>query len=227
MNKLTEQLRTRLTPKMAIIVYSDEDENNIYLERRDIVKGNMGAGIPLTEECIKDIAEMALDTTKKELHGIIPSNMLYADGRKGYEKYVWFEKPQKRMHFFSKRLAIPNGELYTPSLLYVAIQNTLAIYAFIGDNPDTQLYRAPYFNVSETYVCLGNSKLSEITDMTYTNIMEYWEKMFWLSEFDHVLGTNPIVSNLSLLSKRLIKTGEPFPVTELIPINKTLKDFLR
>ena len=212
---------------MAIIVYSDKDENNIYLERRDIVKGNMGAGIPLTEECIRDIAEMTLDTTKRELHGIIPSNMLYADGRKGYEKYIWFEKPQKRMHFFSKRLAISNGELYTPSLLYIAIQNTLAIYAFIGDNPDTQLYRAPYFNVSETYVCLGNSKLSEIADMTYTNIMEYWEKMFWLSEFDHILGTNPIVSNLSLLSKRLIKTGEPIPVTELIPINKTLNDFLR
>lgn len=214
---------------MAIIVYKDSENEEVYLERRNIDKGKMMAGIPLTEECIRNIAELTLNASRKELHGVIPSNMLYSDSRKGYEKYVWYEKPQKKMHYYSDKLGVPNGELFTPSLLYVAQGNGLSLYAFNGEmiNPKTKLYRAPYFNVSDTYVCLGNSHLPEIQELTYDNIIEYWEKIFWLSEFDHILGGNPIKSNLSILSKKLMQTGKPFPQSELIPINKTLKDILK
>lgn len=226
MNNLTKQLSTKLSPEMAIIVYADEERHSIFLERRDIINSKMGAGIPLTEECIKDIADLTLNRSRKELHGIIPPNMLYADGRKGYEKYIWFEKPEKKMHFFSKSLQIPNGEFYTPSLLYVVKENTLSLYAFHGDYPNKQLYRAPYFNVSSTYVCLGNSKLPEIEEMTYQNIIKYWETMFWKSEFSHILDTNPVKSNLAILSKNLMKTGKPFPKSELIPVTLTLKKLI-
>lgn len=227
MNNLTKLFTTDLIPQMAIILYGDEKENNLYLERRNIINGKMGTGIPLTEECIKDIAELTFSNSRKELHGVIPSNMLYADSRKGYEKYVWFEKPQKKMHYFHKKLNIPNGEFYAPSLLYIVSRNTLSLYAFIGDNPDSQLYRAPYFNVSETYVCLGNSKLPDIGELTYQNIINYWEKMFWQSEFTHILSTNPIKSNLTILSKKLTETGEPFPNEELIPVSITLKSLIK
>lgn len=226
MNNLTEQLSTKLSPEMAIIVYADGERDNIYLERRDITNGKMGAGIPLTEECIKDIADLTLNRSRKELHGIIPPNMLYADGRKGYEKYIWFEKPEKKMHYFSKSLQIPNGEFYTPSLLYVVQRDALSLYAFQGDYPDKQLYRAPYFNVSSTYVCLGNSKLPDIEEMTYQNIIKYWETMFWKSEFSHILDTNPVKSNLAILSKNLMKSGKPFPESELIPVTLTLKKLI-
>ncbi len=214
---------------MAIIVYQDSTYEDIYLERRNIDKGRMMAGTPLTEECIRKIAELTLNVSRKEPHGVIPSNMLYIDSRKGYEKYVWFEKAQKKMHYFSNRLEIPSGELFTPSLLYVVQGSELSIYAFNGDtiNPNTKLYRAPYFNVSSTSVCLGNSHLPEIQELTYSNIIEYWEKMFWLSEFDHILGGNPIKSNLSILTKKLMETGKPFPKNELIPVNKTLKNILQ
>ena len=74
MNELTKQLSTMLVPEMAIIVYSDDNRTNLYLERRDIRNGNMGAGKPLTEECIKDIADLALNRASKELHGVIPPN---------------------------------------------------------------------------------------------------------------------------------------------------------
>lgn len=226
MNNLTQKLSTRLNPEMTIIVYADEKRENIYLERRDIINGKMGAGIPLTEECIKDIADLTLNRARKELHGVIPPNMLYADGRKGYEKYIWYEKPQKKMHFFSKSLEIPNGELYTPSLLYVVERNTLSLYAFHGDYPDKQLYRAPYFNVSSTYVCLGNSKLPDIEEMTYQRIIDYWETLFWKSEFSHILDTNPVKCNLAILSKQLMKTGKPFPKSELVPVTTTLKKLI-
>lgn len=226
MNNLTKQLSARLSPEMAIIVYADEERDNIYLERRDIINGKMGAGIPLTEECVSDIADLTLNCSRKELHGIIPPNMLYADGRKGYEKYIWFEKPEKKMHYFNKSLQIPNGEFYTPSLLYIVTGNVLSLYAFHGDYPDKQLYRAPYFNVSSTSVCLGNSKLPEIEEMTYQNIIKYWETMFWKSEFLHIFGTNPVKSNLAILSKNLMKTGKPFPISELIPVALTLKKLI-
>lgn len=211
-----------LVPEMAIMVYTDEERNNIYLERRDITNGKMGAGIPLTEECVKDMADLTLNRSRKELHGIIPPNMLYADGRKGYEKYVWYEKPQKKMHYYTKDLEIPNGQLYTPALLYIAEQNKLSLYAFCGDTPEGQLYRAPYFNVSDSHVCLGNAKLPEVGEMTYQNIINYWEKMFWQSEFAHILGANPVKSNLAILTKELMRTGEPFPESELVPVKLTL-----
>ncbi len=227
MNKLTQKYSTSLIPEMAILVYGDNERKNIYLERRDIINGKMGAGVPLTEECVKNIADLTLNRDRKELHGIIPPNMLYADGRKGYEKYVWYEKPQKKMHYFKKDLGIPNGELYTPSLLYVVNNDMLSLYAFCGDNPDSQLYRAPYFNVSETNVCLGNSHLPAIQEMTYQNIITYWEKMFWQSEFSHILGTNPVTSNLSLLTKELIKTEKTFPDNELVSLPLTLKQIMQ
>ena len=34
MNELTKQLSTMLVPEMAIIVYSDDNRTNLYLERR-------------------------------------------------------------------------------------------------------------------------------------------------------------------------------------------------
>ena len=203
MNNLTQQLSTQLIPEMTITVYSDEKRDTIYLERRNIINGKMGAGIPLTEECIRDIADLTLNRSRKELHGVIPPNMLYADGRKGYEKYIWFEKPQKKMHFFSKSLEIPNGELYTPSLLYVVQNDMLSLYA-----------------------CLGNSKLPDIQEMTYHAIIQYWETLFWKSEFSHILDTNPVKSNLAILSKELMKTGKPFPKSELVPVTLTLKNFI-
>ena len=227
MNNLTQQFSTMLTPEMAIIVYGDKDRTNIYLERRDITNGAMGAGIPLTEDCIKDIAELTLNRARKELHGIIPKNLLYADGRKGYEKFVWYEKPQKKMHYFTKELGIPNAELSTPALLYIADRDMLSLYAFCGDYPDNQLYHAPFFNVSDTFVCLGNARLPEIEEMTYQNIIDHWEKLFWQTEFSHINGTNPVKSNLVLLTKELIKTGKPFPENELVPLNVTLKKFIR
>lgn len=229
MNNLVNKFSAKLAPEMAIIVYKEQNDNEIYLERRNIVKGKMMAGVPLSEECIRSIAELTDRTSHKELHGIIPSNFLYADSRKGFEKYVWYQKEQKRMHFYSAKLDIPNGEMYTPSLLYVVRGNMLSLYAFRGEtiNMNTKLYRAPYFNVSDSSVCLGSARLPEIQELTYTNLIEHWEKMFWLSEFDHILGGNPIKSNLSVLSKQLMKTGKTFPYKELIPLSKTLKDIIK
>ena len=46
-NGLTNLLKEEHIPEMAIIVYSSS-ENKVYLERRDITDGKMGAGKPLS-----------------------------------------------------------------------------------------------------------------------------------------------------------------------------------
>lgn len=222
----TDFINTTLKPQMALIVYSDERKNNIYLERRDIVNGRMTAGVPVSEDCIRDILSMDLKSNKMELHGAIPRNLIYADGRTGFEKFVWYQPAQKKMHYFKFSLGIPNGELYTPPLLYVVRGNQLAMYAFKGSYPNGKLYMAPFFNVASTHVCLGNAKLENISDYTYTNVIEYWEKLFWQSEFSHILE-NPVKSNLAVLTKRLQASQEKFPASELIELPFTLKDFIK
>ena len=46
-------------------------------------------------------------------------------------------------------------------------------------------FLAPFFNVTGSSVCLGNAALTPPEDMTFSKLLEYWEKRFWLSEFSH------------------------------------------
>ncbi len=228
MNQLTEQLTSSLKPKMAIVVY--KDNSTYYLERRDIVKGKMGEGVPLTEKCLSDISEVLTNASSNIVHGTVPAFMLYADCRPGHEKYIWYRKPEKRRMFFSKKLNIPTGEMNLPGLIYKVEGNGLSVFAVKrkrGISLKTKLYQAPFFNTNSGSVCLGSAKVKEPSELTYLSIIQKWEDKFWLSEFDHLLGGNPIKGNLSSVTKKCIKTGCEFPLDELIPIRKkTIKDLL-
>lgn len=73
-------------------------------------------------------------------------------------------------------------------------------------------------------VCLGSAKIEKPKDQTYTNLLEYWEKKFWLTEFTRLGGGgNPTKSNLVLVTKAAKE--KPFALDELKPLNKLkLKD---
>lgn len=144
MGQINDILTDSLKPMMTIIVYKDA-KRNYYLERRIIENGKMQAGVPLSEECISGIMETMFEKRKdSSVHGIVPTNLLFADSRKGHEKYVWYRKPEKRMMYFAGTLDIPNGEMFVPGLLYVAVGTSLAVYAFKGRKPKSKLYRAPF-----------------------------------------------------------------------------------
>lgn len=229
MNNITKNLFEDLEPKMAIIVYKSEDDI-FYLERRDISSdGIMGAGVPLTENCLTNIVKGLSATEKDIVHGSIPPYLLYADCRTGLNKYVWYRKEEKRKLYFNEGLGINNGEMYVPGLVYQVSGNTLSVYAYKGRLTEkSKLYRAPFFNVSDSSVCLGSAKVQKPEDMTYENIIQYWEQMFWQSEFVHLLGGNPVKGNLSIITKHCIDTGCRFPKGELIPCNKlTLGGLIR
>lgn len=218
-------------PKMAIVVYeSKEQHEGIYLERRDIVNGQMQSGIPLTRKCITDIMEtIAIDKedSNYRIVGGIPSNLLYVDFSPGRMKLVWYNQPEKRQAYFAKALGIQDGEMSMPGLLYVVEDTKLMVYAFKGSKPKSKLYRAPLFNVSDDGVCLGNARMKRPRETTFQGMIEYWEGLFWRSEFSHILGGNPIIGNLSILIKQLIETNDKFPNDVLIPSTRTLKSLLR
>lgn len=223
MNRLTDDLTACVKPELVVIVYkykAIDGDSCYYLERRDIdASGKMGAGIPLTEDCISGIAKSFSSTDRFMVHGEIPANMLYADCRRGREKYVWYRKPEKRNIFFTEGIEIPSGLVSVPGLVYKVENKELFVFSYVSKRltSKTQLYRAPFFNVyTNGKICLGNAKAKKPQECTYSGIMEYWEDMFWKSEFSHLLGPNPVCSNLSSLYKKLINTDKAFPVEELV-----------
>ena len=234
MSKVIQYLQDVYEPYAAIIAYKAVSENSrdigYYLEKRNIHNGKMGAGKPLTQNMLASLIHSVQTSTAQldtGMYGAVPENILYVDTRIDHDRLVWYHGPEERHVFFSEHLDIPNGAMRVPGLIYVVRNNSLSLFAFKGKRPTEKLYRAPFMNTTES-VCLGNAKVKKPEERTFANVIAYWEKMFWQSEFSHLSGNNPIKGNLAVLTKQLIKTGEPFPTDVLIQIKgKNLKDLMK
>ena len=234
-NELTRKLRTLLHPRAALIVYAEENDNHstdddgYFIEVRDIDEnGTMGEGRPVTAEFMNELVRGYSERHSATPYGRIPSNLLWCDPRKGSEKYIWYNSPRKRMMFFKEALKIENAEYHLPGIIYEAGESHLNVYACKGKvlTDETELYTAPFFNVTGASVCLGSAKIEKPKNLTYENLLEYWEKKFWLTEFSHLGGNgNPTRSNLVLVTKAA--RNKPFDLKELKPLNNMkLKDIL-
>ena len=235
-NELTRKLKTMLHPQAALIVYAEEsdryntDDNGYFVEVRDIDEnGIMGEGRPVTVEFMNELLRGYSESHSATPYGRIPSNLLWFDPRKGSEKYIWYNPPQKRMMFFHDVLKIESAEYNLPGIIYEAGESRLNVYAYKDAEltDKTALFAAPFFNVTKASVCQSNKKIERPKDLNYTNLLEYWEKKFWLTEFSHLGGGgNPTKSNLVLVTKAA--KNKPFNLDELKPLNNLkLKDILR
>ena len=232
MNNLTERMSATYTPKMAIIVYQEEEgSHSTYLEQRDIVAGKMGAGRPLSKKCIAEIITALAednDEIEKGFHGVIPKTLIYADTTTGHTKLVWYNPPSERNMFFVEALGIPEGKIKLPGILYVVENNTLSVFAFKGKSPNNRLYNAPFFNIYQNgKVCLGSAKAKKPSRLTYVEAIEYWEKLFWSSEFSHLIGGSPVEGNLAVITKQCIESGKPFPVDVMKLSKFTVQEILK
>jgi PRTRC genetic system protein B len=231
MNKLTEKLKSLLRPKAALIAYKGENviNNEYFLELREIdMNGVMGEAIPVTYEFMSEITSNYLESHNSVPAGRIPDNLLFADTRKGQEKYIWSNPPRKRMMYFVNNLGMENAEYHVPGIIYIANEQKLTVYAFKDHELSdcTELFAAPFFNTSRDSVCLGSAKLKKQSNPTYIELLEYWEKKFWLTEFSHLgNGGNPTKHNLVLVTKAA--KNKEFDLNELKPIKKTLKNILK
>ena len=204
--------------------------NHYFVEVRDIDEsGMMGEGRPVTVEFMTELVRGYSEKHSTTPYGKIPSNLLWCDPRKGSEKYIWYTPPRKRMMFFKEALKIENAEYHLPGIVYAAEESHLNVYAYkdreLTDN--TELYAAPFFNVTGASVCLGSAKIEKPKDLTYAKLLEYWERKFWLTEFSHLGGNgNPTKSNLVLVTKAA--KDRDFNLEELKPLNNLkLKDILK
>lgn len=129
--------------------------------------------------------------------------------------------------FFHKNLNIQDGMFNLPGIVYHVRNGSMDVFAFKGKRPveTTPLFRAPFFNVTGSSVCLGSSSLEKPQNPTFLSLLEYWEKRFWLTEFSHLGGNvNPTVSNLVIVTENI--RNNPFDINELKPMNQKLKDIL-
>lgn len=236
MNDLTEKLVVDYVPKLAIVVYEMPDSNSDYYLESHVIneKGQLLEGRALQQETIENIVEFFYkeSKTKAEISGIIPAVMLqYRPENSGY-KMAWYRPAEKRNLFFSENLHIQSGMAWVPAMLYVTDGHDLSVYALGSDErpeAETPLFRAPFHNVSDS-VCLGSAKVAKPTTKTYENLMKYWEDLFWLSEFTHIGGGSPTVSNLNMIWDRLVKDNSITWASishELKQTNKTLKEVIR
>lgn len=233
MSKITNILNQVYEPFMAMVAYrtNDSREQSFYLEQHKICKdGSLGVGKPLRQKAVVEIFSSIARNNKEldsSLYGAVPENVLYCDTRVGSERLVWYRKPEVRKLFFVKSLEIPDGEMRVPGLVYSVKGKQLQVLAFKGNKPKKVLYRAPFMNTDETYVCLGNSKVKYPEERTFANVISYWETMFWQSEFSHILGENPCLGNLSTITKECIANGSAFP-DDMLKLSKfKLQDLLR
>lgn len=234
MSKTVRRITEVYEPFAAIIAYMTgaDDGNDIgyYLEKRNIRNGKMGVGKPLSQKMFASIIKKIQATSDQldlGMYGRVPSNLLFCDVRVDRDKLVWYHEPEERNVFFKEELNIPNGRMKVPGLVYVVERGVMRLYAFKGKRPTDKLYQAPFMNTGSNSVCLGNAKVKKPEDRTFDNIIAYWEKMYWNSEFSHILGGNPIKGNLAVLTKELIETGKPFPTDVLVPLKLKLSTLLR
>lgn len=218
-----------LVPEMALIVYTSEEDcssGGMYIESHMIdSKGRLGAGAPLSQQCISDLASSFSSEQSVSPFGKIPPNMLYSDNRLGHQKYIWYNPPKKQHMYFKDSLAIPNGEYHIPGIIYVAHGERLDVYAFKGKKPENKLFKAPFFNTTDGSVCLGSAKLAYPLNPSFDDIIRYWEQKFWNTEFTHLGGGgNPTKNNLVIVTKN---SKEKFNEQELIEMNITLKSLLK
>ena len=224
MNRFTRELTRTMQPKAALIAYICDDgySNNYYLECRKIGKdGLMGAAKPVSLKFIQSLIENFSESASSIPHGEIPEGLLYADNRK--EKYVWHHSPSKKHLYFKDNLNIPNGKYCLPALVWSIEHNSLSLFAYKAKRltASTQLYSAPFFNVNSTdgKVCFGNANLKLPENLTFQNFIKFWEDKFFLSEFTHILGSNPIKNNLVTVFKNSVNS---FDNRELKPVKKLI-----
>ncbi|MDP3561738.1 MAG: hypothetical protein Q8R83_06145 [Legionellaceae bacterium] len=234
MNELTENMQLAYQPELAIVVYKRKEYSDYYLESRPIVAGQMGAGAPLQEKTLQGIIkamESKNDDKPKEIGGVVPSNLLYFKNINGNLEMFWYRKAEKRPMYFVEHLNIPDGVAMVPPLLYITKGNGLTIFALRENKrPDekSELFQPPFHNCSGLgSVCLGSAKVKYPASVTYQNLMEYYEKLFWGSAFTHN-GAASATGNLNLIWKdQITNPKKPFDLSLLIKASKTYKDLLR
>ena len=229
---------TLYEPKSALVFYESLDKNaTMYVEHFDMDRnGNPINAHPLTVNEATALAKSLhtdeeKDKTFLKSKGILPTNILNINPSQN-GSVLWYTQSQERQMYFVKNLEIPNGKAQVPAMLWFADKENLSVFALTSDKRPTEktaLHYAPFFNVYEDgAVCMGTVDVNIKNSASVEEFIKAWEDYFFHSYFSHLLDNyNPIKGNCVNLWKKLMETGETFPVEVLKKNSKTLKNLLR
>ena len=235
---ITEDLGTLYEPKSALVIYESLDrDGGIYVEHFDMDSNGIPINAhPLTVNEAEALAKSLNSDEEKgktflKSKGILPTNILNINPSQN-GSVLWYTKSQVRQMYFVKNLEVPNGKSHVPAMLWLADKENLSVFALTSDKRPTEktlLYYAPFFNVYEGgAVCMGTVDVNIKNSASVEEFIKAWEDYFFNSYFSHLLDNyNPIKGNCVNLWKKIIGTGETFPVEVLKKNNKTLKNLLR
>ncbi|MGN6435973.1 MAG: hypothetical protein ACTHMM_05540 [Agriterribacter sp.] len=233
----TELIMSEYKPIVALMVYKSND-NSYYLESHDVTTGGqILAGKPLLQETIQGMVDTFFDENKnrQNIGGLMPENLLFFKHLPGGNyKMVWYQPAGEQVLHFAPALKLKTGKAWVPAMIYVADSGDLDVYALKSNSrpkSDTKLFIAPFHNTGDDgAVCLGSAKVEKPKQLTYLNLMKYWESLFWLSEFTHLNGTNKTKSDMGKVWANLLKNNSVkwSDINELRAYEKlTLKNLLQ
>ena len=236
-SNITQQLNNVYRPVAGLFVYKDNSGGYsgganaaYYLETRPVKNdGTLGPARPVSREFITQLVMAFRAEGEKIPHGVMPSNMLFADSRLGLEHYVWYTPPGPRMLYFSNdKIPVENREYNMPGCVYCVYGNRLYVYAFKGKkpSPSTKLLYGPFYNYyADGAICLGSAKTKFPDVITWKSIMDYWETLFWKSENSHMMK-NPMKENLNLNIAIKNAAEKPFDTDGLLETGFTIAKLL-
>jgi PRTRC genetic system protein B len=178
----------------VLIGKSSQSGTNKRLCFHSVENGKVGAEVPFLKETAQRIFSIfnELEYTPKHFEGLIPNDILFAqDSKSKGLKMGWIVKSCTKQLDFNKEYKHLSGAYRIPTLFFY-FHRSLKVYAITDQDSknitgETQLYQAPFFNVSNAgNVCMGNVNL-KLTDkfLTFEKCRNYLENSFWNSQFTH------------------------------------------
>lgn len=143
------------------------------------------------------VAALAKKLSRRREGGFVPPNLLYQDGSTfawwapSMRRQVWFRGDAAKLGAAERSEVVPH-----PGLVFaVSANRTWRVWAVKGaERPqaDTEVFRAPYWNVWETHaICVGNVDTPRKAD---PDGIPAWEDAFFRSYFTHPNGNSKLVN---------------------------------
>jgi PRTRC genetic system protein B len=200
--------------------------NDYYVEQSPIVEeGGFYTGWkPLDEDFIKHIfRHFKSNENKITFGGYIPTNVLgYAD-KLTFSLMMWRTERQKVEMFFDKKLKVADGKYHVPGLVWI-YGSSLELYAYKEwDGEKTELYYAPFHNITKGSVCLGTARDyidKDKNDYTFKDIMKKVEAAFFRSRFTHSNDNSQINGSYAGMYE---KSAKAFPEEVLVSAKINIK----
>lgn len=219
-----------LTQAMTIF----KSENDYFFQTHDVfqTKGEaiLGSGTPLSREALEALCKEVLPSMVGNLT-FLNGNVLASSGTV-HGPDVWFSPPAVRPMFFTGQVNIQNGLAPWPGLLFVTRnEDLIRLYAIKGNQRptlETELYVAPFFNMTGEDLCLGNA-----LHPSKNNACGEWESAVYTSAFSEERLDEKRINQEERLSrfwKELLATqASVFPEEALLPNDspKTVGDLIK